>query len=174
VAAAHFPVEKFHAQFATAFGPGCEGLAAAQEMDIVADFEFDAGFAADILNVLLQPVFAGFADDQFFRATFCNDVAQSPGQRGFSLIVERKILQRQTPGSQRFCVVAHRRQEQRDARLMVPDMGGFAGRLDHHNAVTLAVDACQRGIFGVELVTQHKNQIAHRFSGCGGSARSSI
>ncbi len=54
--------------------------------------------------------------------------------------------------------MAHRRQEQRDARAVAPYVGGFAGRLDHHHAVARGVEPSHQRAMRVELVAEDQPQ----------------
>jgi hypothetical protein len=58
--------------------------------------------------------------------------------------------------------VPHGRQEQRDAGLVAPDAGGFAGRFDHQHAVEGRIETVKHGIAWPQLVAKDQHQMAHR------------
>ncbi len=70
-------------------------------------------------------------------------------------VVERPALRRDLGGE-----VAHCREEHRDARLGAPDVGRFAGRLDHQHAVARRIEAGEGGIVESELVAEDEDHPA--------------
>ena len=63
-------------------------------------------------------------------------------------------------------VMPHRREEQRDTRLVAPDMGSLAASLDHQHAIAGRIEVLQGGGIGMQLVPEDQHELAHGFR-CG-------
>ena len=64
--------------------------------------------------------------------------------------------------AQRVTTVAHRRDEQRNARLVAPHPARLAGRFDHQHAVVRRVEPLEGGAVQAELVSEHQHELTHR------------
>jgi len=71
------------------------------------------------------------------------------------------VVHLQAPTAQRLGEVAHGRQEDGDAWLCAPDLGGLFHGLGHPHPVLRGIEAVEGGGLPVELVAQHHDQVAH-------------
>ena len=102
--------------------------------------------------------FARLADYELLRAVLRH---QSPQMRVDASIdvtvgLQLDVGQRQILLPQLCGVVAHRGQEQGDARLVRPYVSGLTCGFDHDNAVDVGINAGERRIVRIELIAKYQ------------------
>jgi hypothetical protein len=164
VAAALGAIEVLQAQGRPALAVAREVLARAQEVAIDPDLERHGGGGRDPGQLGGDVVLAGLDHDHAGRS-MARDRARQLAAQGLGVTgrVEVDVVDGEAAGAQGLGVMAHRREEQRDPRLVRPHLGGLAGGLDHHDDVAPRIDVIERGAGEVELVAQDQDEIArHR------------
>ena len=121
--APHFAVEEFHAELLAPFRMGGEFLARRKEMAVGANLQFHPQSLSRILERLLHAPFARLNHDELLRTQPTDDCGQFFGERaGVERVIQRPVMNNETALAQRVTEVPHRREEQRNARLVRPDV----------------------------------------------------
>jgi len=99
---------------------------------------------------------------QPLRPQPCQRCAQSAGEGRLGVVVERDVVDSDAGRPQLVAEVAHRREEDRDPRLVASQMRGLAGGLDHEDGVLRRVEAVEGRARRRELVAENEDEVAHR------------
>ena len=138
----------------------------AVEVAVLAQFQRHAMLGRRGLQGLQNAPVAWAHQHQLGRREAGDVAAQRVGQRGRRVgVVQARVVHGQAALAQGLGKVAHRGEEQRDAGLTRPHVGGLLRRLGHPHRVGGGVEAVERGRAGVELVAQHQHQAAQRGPG---------
>ncbi len=151
---AHPAIEELHPQRLLRPGPAGERLARAQEVRVDPHVERTAGRRRDALDRLQHPPFARLRDDQRRGALRVEHRVQPFGEVAGHVVVDAHVDERDAARREPGGEVAHRRQEDRDARLRRPDDGALARGLDHDDRVDGRIEAGERAAVDVELIAE--------------------
>ena len=154
----HPPVEVLHPQRAAVAGPAPEVLARAEEVRVGNDLERNTGLPANPLQHREHAPVARL-DAAHPGRTARRDLA-APGvpERGMRVRADREIGERNAVAAQVLRVVPHRREEERDARLVAPDVRRLFRRLDRQHRVLRPVEPREHRARAVQLVAKDERQ----------------
>ena len=110
---------------------------------------------------LLHAPLASLDDFQRLRTMARKRGAEARGKFRRFISVEAHVIDRPAALANLGGEMPHRGQEQRNARLVRPDRGRFAGSLDHQYAILRRIEAGQGRTGQVQLVAEDEDQVAH-------------
>ena len=151
-----------HARLFSLLHPGGEILAAAEEMAVFAHDQRHAGCAADALEVADQAPLARLNHDHTHGLRMRERRCQRVSERGVRMSAGGVVVDMPVARAQRIAEVPHRREEDRDARLVAPGVGGLRRCFADPDRVLPGIECREsRGSF-VELIAEDQDEVAHR------------
>ena len=147
----HLAVEELHPELPAPLRPLPELRGRAQEVPVGQDLETRDGRE----QFLLHPPLARLDDDDPLGAEPVHGLRELGPEGRLGELDVRDVA---AVGAEIVAEVAHRREEERDARLVRPDLLALRGDLRHEDPVAFRVEAVERRRRGVELVPEDDDE----------------
>ena len=161
VAHPQFAVPVLQAQLLAALGMRGKVPHGAEEVPVFADVQRQLAIGGHRLDRLQNAPVARCGHHQALGLQARNGRAQLGAQAAqIAGVVQVPVVHPPARAAQGLRMVAHRRQEQRDAGLGRPHMRGLFGHFGHPHRVVLRIGAVEARRLKVELVAQHHQQVA--------------
>ncbi len=157
--AAHLAVEMLHDEFVPALRPGLEIEDRAEEAVVLDDLHRQPEPMPPALDRLLHAPLAGLDDaDPLGLVPADGPLDLAVEAAAVAALAKRDVIDRPAIPFEFGGEVPHRRQDQRDLRLVMSDVGRLLGDLHHQHHRILLRDITERGEIMVTLVAEDGDQ----------------